>query len=584
MPTPPTRQLFPLAVILGLLSTTALAASELNVVVDGVEGEALDNINAFLSIREAETDPPPDSRIRWLHRQASEEIRRALEPLGYYDVDVNAQLLDDGEVWTARYSVSLGEPVIVDAVTLSIDGEGRNDPRFQAVVADPGLAVGEPFRHAQYEALKQRLRALALERGYFDARFTESRAIVDLADGSVRVALTYDSGHRYRFGEVSFTGGVLDESLLRRYVQLEPGEPYRADKLIGLQSDLVASNYFDNVLLDADPDAAEDDQIPVMVELAMRPQTRYSIGMGYGTDTGVRGKADWERRWLNRYGHKARAGLLASQIEQSLTGEYIVPGADPRTDDYTWRLGLKREDSDNKESITALAGVHWTRRLAPWTRTLGLEYRWEEFTVSDQTEQIGLLIPSATWQLVEADDPLFITRGYRLEVGTRGAYELLLSDVSFIQAWAKAKWVQPLWTDGRLLVRGDLGGTWMFEDQNDFSRLPTSLRYYAGGDTSIRGYSLDSVAPRDAEGRVVGGKHLMVGSIEYEHTVVDNWSVAAFVDAGDAFDDEAPELKLGAGFGLRWASPVGPVRIDLAHGFDEPGDDIRLHLTIGPDL
>ena len=155
-----------------------------------------------------------------------------------------------------------------------------------------------------------------------------------------------------------------------------------------------------------------------------------------------------------------------------------------------------------------------------------------------------------------------------------------MSDVSFLQAVVRGKYIRPLGADGRVLVRADLGTSLV----SAFDQLPASVRFFTGGDTSVRGYELESIGPRNEEGDVIGGKNLAVGSIEYEHRIKDKWSVAAFVDAGDAFDTELPELRIGAGAGVRWQSPIGPVRVDLAHGFQEPGDLIRLHLIIGPDL
>ena len=119
----------------------------------------------------------------------------------------------------------------------------------------------------------------------------------------------------------------------------------------------------------------------------------------------------------------------------------------------------------------------------------------------------------------------------------------------------------------------------------NIEQLPTSLRFFAGGDASVRGYAYNSIGPTDEEGVVIGGKNLLVGSLEYEHRVWDGWSLAAFVDSGDAFDGASPELKTGAGVGLRWRSPVGPVRIDLASGLDRPpGDAFRFSFSIGPEL
>jgi len=164
----------------------------------------------------------------------------------------------------------------------------------------------------------------------------------------------------------------------------------------------------------------------------------------------------------------------------------------------------------------------------------------------------------------------------------QGSYEFAISDLSFLQALMGIKWIQTLGERHRLIGRAD-GGTTLIADE-DFPSFPSSLRFYAGGDRSVRGYRRDSIGPEDDEGDNIGGKHLVVASIEYEYRILDNWAVAAFADVGDAFDNETPELRTGVGLGVRWFSPIGPVKVDLASGLDEPGDPIRLHLSVGPEL
>ena len=190
-------------------------------------------------------------------------------------------------------------------------------------------------------------------------------------------------------------------------------------------------------------------------------------------------------------------------------------------------------------------------------------------------------MPGLNWTYVSTNDPLNVDQGFRINLQLRGANENLLSDTSFIQAAVRSKWIYSFTETSRFILRGDVGTTVL---ENDFSAIPASIRFFTGGDRTVRGYSLDSIGPRDENDEVIGGKHLMVGSLEYDYRIRDQWSIAAFIDSGDAFDDEAPEFKTGVGVGVRWQSPVGPVRVDLASGLNEPGDTIRLHFNLGPDL
>ncbi|MEE4378323.1 MAG: autotransporter assembly complex family protein [Candidatus Competibacteraceae bacterium] len=572
--------------LLGLmLSTSPLYAEEdltVTVIVEGLEGELLTNALAFMDINEFNGKPAPvESRVRWLHQRAPDEIRQALQPFGYYQPAIEDSLeLEDSE-WVARYRVKQGPPLLIDNVDVQVLGEGADDLAYQRRLNKLPFVKDQILIQPRYEAFKQDLQWVATERGYFDAKMAVSEIRVRLEDNKADIKLHFDTGKRYQFGQVHFPDDAFAPEFLRRYLDFQPGDPYNAARLLDLQSDLVSSDYFDQVEVDAPLENAEDYTVPIDVQLIPRKARKYSFGLGYGTDTGVRGKAGVDGRHFNRWGHHYRAELVASQIRYSLGGEYIIPGADPRTDQYSFRASLAAEDSDTKDTQTARIGVSKKKQYETWLSILSLEYLWEQFSFDGSDEETtALLMPSINLSRVSAQDRLFVKRGNRLGLLLRGSYEQLLSDISFVQGALQTKWIWPIGEKGRLVTRADLGSTWA----SDFDRLPATLRFYAGGDNSVRGYSLDSIGPRDDDDNVVGGKHLLVGSLEYQYYFLDKWGIAAFVDTGDAFDTETPEFKTGVGLGLRWLSPVGPIRVDLASGLDEPGDTVRLHLNIGPDL
>ena len=162
----------------------------------------------------------------------------------------------------------------------------------------------------------------------------------------------------------------------------------------------------------------------------------------------------------------------------------------------------------------------------------------------------------------------------------RGSAESLGSDTSFLRVEGQAKWVRRVLPRSRVILRAAAGAA----ITDGFLELPPSVRFFAGGDDSIRGYDFESLGPTDADGHVIGGTGKLVVSTEYELDVRPKWSVAAFVDSGNAFDDFDLEPLTGAGIGFRWQSPVGPVRVDLARPLNGVDRDVRLHVTFGPDL
>ncbi len=565
---------------LGAPTATPEDPETVEVVVEGVDGQALKNVLLFLEIDDLDGQAAPsEARLHWLHGRAAEEIAQALEPFGYYAPDVESTLERSPGGWLARYRIDPGEPIPVTRLDVRIEGEGLDDPAVQRVVAGLALSEGAPLSHPDYEEAKRSLISVATSRGYFDARMLTSQIRIDLDAYTAAIVLHFDTGPRYRFGTVSFRQEELDPAFLRRYLSFEEGDPYRAGALLGLQSALADTDYFSRVEIDASPEDAKDHTIPVNVVLEPRKPLKLVAGAGFGTDTGARVKLGLERRRVNRKGHRYKVDLLLSQVKYSLTAEYMIPGKDPRSDQYVLRAGLSDEETEGKDSTKAVLGFSRRRQDGPWIKTLSLDFERETFRIGSTERTSTLLIPGIDWTRIDAENRLDVDKGSRLSLRLRGAYEGLLSDVSFLQPTVSTKWIRSFGERHRVLLRGDAGTTWV----SGFDSLPSSLRYFAGGDQSVRGYALDSIGPRDAEDEVIGGRHLLVGSVEYEYAFRDKWSVAAFVDAGDAFDD-VPEPKVGVGFGLRWQSPVGPIRVDLASGLNEPGDTIRLHLTIGPDL
>jgi translocation and assembly module TamA len=559
------------------------ATGTLAVLVEGVEGAPRDNILAFLDINRFAGKPAPEeTELRWLHGNAERNIRDALQPFGYYEPAIESALNRVAAGWEARYRIQPGRAMRVAAVDIQVLGDGRQDPAFQKLLAALPVAKGQILDQPKYEQLKLNLETLATERGYFDARFTEHAIEIDLQAYEATVKLHYDTGKRYRFGDIAFKQDILSPKLLNRYPRFKPGDPYDANDLLKLQSDLGGSPYFSQVQIDTSQDTVTH-TAPIDVQLTPNKKRKFSAGLGYGTDTGVRGKAKVEQRWINRQGHHYEAELQLSPIKSVLGFKYIIPGQDPTTDEYALTAGYTLQNYDDQDYERIALGGSWQRQDGKWLKNYNLSLQYEDYQIGDEPRSTSLLlIPGLNWTRIDADDRLYTTRGLLFGFELRGASTLLLSDINFVQGVLHLKWVRALNDDSRFIARGDLGATAIKED---FEDLPASLRFYTGGDASVRGYAYNKIGPTDDGGTVVGGKNLVVGSLEYEHRVWGDWSVAAFIDSGDAFDGASPELKTGAGLGLRWRSPVGPVRIDFASGLDRPpGDAFRFSFSIGPDL
>lgn len=567
------------------VDSKATSTQSVKIEVSGVDGEPLQNVLGYLPLYKFNDKAAPSpARMRYLHKAADDAVKSALHPFGFYQAELKKTLeLIDGN-WLAQYHVTPGKQIPLASIDIQLIGLGAEDPVFQSAIEDSPLKIGISFLHSDYEDLKKQFQVIASQRGYFDAKLLTNQIRVNLAQYQAHIKLHFETGERYKLGKVNFRQDKpwLDESFLKKYVDIVEGQDYESSDLQQLQGDLSNTEYYSQVELGVSPENSDKLLIPVDVNLLAKKPHKYIFGVGYGTDTGARAKLGINGRRFNSRGHQYNAELLLSQIKYGVAGEYIIPGNDPRTDAYGLRASYEDEHSNNRNYKAINLGGYYKYRDQLWMKTVALDYRIEKYELADDNETSSLLIPSIDWTRTypsEMEKRIYATSGTWLQLRLRGGHESLLSDTSFAQPQIAAKWIHSFTNKSRVITRGAVGTTWV----DNWDKLPTSLRYFAGGDKSLRGYEYGVVAP-SIDGEVVGGKHLTEASLEYEHPIAEKWSVAAFTDIGDAFDDK-PDYKVGVGLGLHWVSPIGPVRIDLGHGVnDPPGNKLRLHLTIGPDL
>jgi translocation and assembly module TamA len=582
LPRPPLAPL--LAAALAALPCPALAV-DVDVEVEGIRGELRDNVRNLLAI--AHADDPSADRVRELHASAPGEIQEALQPFGYYRPTVEGSLEQRGEDFTARYQVDPGPLMRLAGVDLLVTGSGAARRGFQDALRDFPLRRGSAVEHAAYEAGKEALANEAAASGYLDADFLVHEIRVDLAAYTARVRLHFHTGPQYRFGEVTFDEAMLDEDLLRGFVPFETGDPFDLRKLLELQNALSGSPYFRRVEVAPQEAEAVDLHVPVHVLLVPARRQRWQLGLGYGPETGVRTTLGFDLRRVNRRGHRAETDLKLSEIESRVEASFIVPKREARTDFATYSVGYAELDSATERHRTAVVAAGLDRARGDWRERFELRWQQEDFRVGPDSGVSELLMPVATWRRVEADDVLYPLAGHELRGQVRGTLaQHALSNASFLQLNGQAEYVRALWGPVRGLGRLTLGYT----ESDDFRDLPPSIRYFAGGDQSVRGYGYQELTPRTPEGLPLGGSTLLTASFELDALFLElekwgRWGLAVFYDAGNAMDAfDLGDLSAGAGAGIRWLSPVGLVRADAAMALDLPGQPIRFHFSLGPDL
>ena len=555
-----------------------------NVTVEGVDDPVAGNIRAHVGISRSRCTVPVEL-LKHRTRKTLKEANQALQAMGYYEAETSIHFSSTDHCPYAVIKVVPGRRMQVSRVALKIEGEAADDPEFKQLLHDLPIHEGDDLNHGNYSRTKSLIESAAAELGYLDGRFVTSKLKIDMESYSAETILQYNSGVRYKLGEISIHQDpqVLREDLVRRLLEAPVGENYQADQLVRIQDRLSSSNYFQQV--EARPRLSETEDKTIPVDVSVKPSKRHHFSASYGfvTDEGFRSRLAYTNRWWNDRGHRLGAETRLSQSEQGISANYQVPREHPSNEWLRFTSSFRRRDVDTFQTLESRFGINESKRR-PWgimeNRFISISR--ENFDIGNEQGTGTFLIPGIRWERRVVDDELYPHQGLDLSLEVKGATDILLSDTSFARTLFHAHYLQALGFGFRSFLRGDLGAMWV----DQFRQLPPAERFFTGGDNSIRGYDFQELGPVNDKGDVIGGAYLGVVSLEVEKYLTDNWGIAGFVDTGNAFGGPGSStgLKTGVGLGLRWRSPVGPVRIDLAHPLDKSDTLFRIHLRIGPDL
>lgn len=562
------------------------AAPTVDVEVEGLEGEYLDNVLFYLDIEKRKDDE--NFNVAWLkrlHAQAPEQIRTALEPFGYYNPDINASLTEKDGKWLATYEVDLGSPVTLSSVDVSLTGPGADEPVIQQAVTSFPLKVGDRLDHKLYEEGRSAIIDAATGYGYVKIKPEKAQVRVDIENNQAQIELTLDTDARYYFGDVRMHQDFLADDLVEDFITIEPGAPYLNEDLLRFQQGFTASGYASSAKIEPSFEEAVDDHVPLDVTLVPSKRHRIVLGGGWDTDQGPRISGRWTNRRVNRYGHHSEVLFKFGTTQRELKGSYYIPVLNKLTDRFATSAKYEYEETASTERNTTEGELAFVRRNLEDTYLvkLFLQFFHETYKAGLQPETTSNLLPIAggTLRFSYLEESLFPRHGHNLYGDLRGATSAILSDTSFLRLLLRGEYFYPLGSKGRLNLRSELGTSLV----EDFLLYPVSLRFFAGGASSVRGFGYKDLGPKDSAGNVVGGKHLVTASVEYDYRFLEKWAAALFVDAGNAFDD-FEDLRVGSGFGIRWLAPFGSLRVDAAWPVDEPFElgDVQIYIGFGAVL
>jgi translocation and assembly module TamA len=445
----------------------------------------------------------------------------------------------------------------------------------------------DPFTQEEWDAAKTAgLRILQRER-YPTARITDSKATVNADTSLAELSVTYDAGRPYRFGALKLEGVErYDVAGIRNIARIPVGRVYREEDLLDAQQRLVSSGYFDSAFLLLDSSERNPDEATVIAQLREAKLQKIVFGLGFSTDTGPRLSVDhthnkmWPLDW--RAQNQAEVGTNTQSLSTYWTDM-------PKASGWAWNTGLKLARSDYgdiKANSLSLTGGR-SRTADRTEHRYFLQYDASNAESSDAPSASSSLMGTYAWTGRYFNDRVNPTRG--LGVAAEGGLGVTVTPERqpFLRLNVRAL---ELWPFGgrntagkrsRLAVRGEIGAILADRDTD----IPANLLFLTGGDTTVRGYSYQSIGTRLADGSTYGARYMAMGSLEWQHPITvlgdaHSFEHTLFVDAGAAADRVGDAVIFpGVGTGVRWSSPVGPLQIDVGYGTKT--DRWRIHLRVG---
>ncbi len=575
-----------LCLALLLLGPCGVNASTLTFSVSGLQGEAEKNVLVWLG-------PEPESAQERRNFVVSvrDRVERSLQALGYYRPAIDIDIIRTEPAWRVDIAVEPGEPVRIRMIDLQVLGAATSDDAFTQLLANTGLSQGDVLHHGRFERFRDSLLSLGQQRGYFDARIAKSRVEVDASAGTADIFIHFDSGRRYRFGDMIYDHQLADSDLLDALATFAPGDYFEQSRLQELQAQLQRTGYFSSILIQPLREQVEDDLVPIAITLKAAKRHSFQAGIGYGTDTEERLSLTWRTPRINRYGHSQITRLEYSRVNPSGRFTYSIPLGNPLSDVLQLWARIEENEFGDLDSRQRELGTRREIRNGKWIygySLRGLNESWDVLQENATNDYLlaGISLSSRSHRGSLVDPTGGFNQLYTLEAGNQE----FGSDVDLLRFTANLRYIATPAPRHRLVGRTELG---VAEIANgDRTDLAPSLNFFAGGSRSIRGFSYQSLGNRidvtrddgSTKTLVVGGDRLFTTSLEYQYYFTDKWRGALFADGGDAFDSGEFDWNYAAGFGIHFISPVGALRIELANSLSDDNPDWYLHLNIGAEF
>lgn len=571
------------AIFLCFIVSAPVLSASLQWRIEGIGGDLEENVSIYLD-RLSAVD---HSQLPRFKTRIIKEVKHSLQAMGYYSPVITIHP-PDPNTDVCIITIASGKPTIIRNVNISLLGDATEDSAFSNLLLTFPLKKGTTLNHRAYEDTKNALHSLASAHGYFDAKMTEHKVSVYSDKEYADILITLDSGCRYRFGDVKYIKMTTRfKDIVQSLVTIKQGEPYDVVKIRKLNQNIALTGYFHQIAVQPERKDITNNEVPISIHAIPRLHHEIQVGAGYATDEGLRFSLHWDKPWVNNYGHSLKNEAYISEKKTKITSSYKIPDGNPLKKYYNLNFGYQQKTVEDTDSELTSAAIHHFNKNSfiikeDWDNDIFFRVEHENYTQGTQSDDTVLLIPgiSLMCHRVQGGDASDY-HGNQHFVKVELSNKAWGSDVDFIKVWGRTKWLQTYFNKHRVIARAEQGAIFMI---NYVSEIPPSIRFFTGGDQTVRGFAYESISPKDKNGHLTGARYVTTASIEYAYSFIKKWWISTFVDGGTATNDYKDRWKIGAGFGIRWSTIFGQIKLDLACAISEENKPWRFHFTMGPML
>lgn len=559
------------------------------VVFEGLEESNTGDIVQEVSEARRLVDDPPTTFNR-LRRRALDDVPRLLQALrarGHYRASVDVDIDREASPIKITYKIDRGPTYRYNQVIVELDPPTEDEIDLPSPKR-LGLANGDRARSLEIIEAENQLLERIKEQGFANAALGQRSVVVDHDTAEMDITFRVNPGSKIYFGETKVVGNEgVEARYVRRLLEWKPGRLVTPERLRATELNLIETGLFNSVRIEPGKDPDEQGRVPVQIEVKESKHRTIEAGVRYRSDEGFGGSAGWEHRNLLGTGEQLSFELDGSEIGWRLNGEAREPDFLRRRQALVIGAEIAVENTDAFESQSIGASVGIERSVGKnMNLAAGVAFRALEVEQDGDKDSFGLLSLPASYNWDHSDNLLDPSRGGRLTVQNEPFVDVFGNDVAFNKSSVSySRYLRLKQRNPRLILAARTRAGFLFGAARD--NIPADERFYAGGGGSVRGFGYQLAGELDEDDDPIGGRSLFEAAGELRGQFTESIGAAIFVDSGAAFGSTVPDfeepLRVGAGGGLRYFSPVGPIRLDVGFPLNgrDSDDAFQIYVSIG---